>query len=222
MKTIFDLSRDEIVELTDEDISLYIDKELANKGIPIEAKNWNIKNKKEISYPKTGVPLFVLKDIGIGFRTIEGATEVANLLVKYNAFKTESRFLTGSYEQFRIIGESVCPAIKEEAGYSKEEFDKVNKENEDPELKSIKSFNDTVKKANEIKDRVLKYVYNIKQERSYNNDLVGIFERYKDIADGDLEVAMKFIKEAYPFNEETESFIRKKFDMPIPEESKEQ
>ena len=82
--------------------------------------------------------------------------------------------------------------------------------------------NDTVKKANEIKDRVLKYVYNIKQERSYNNDLVGIFERYKDIADGDMEVAMNFIKEAYPFNEETESFIRKKFDMPMPNESKEQ
>lgn len=66
-----------------------------------------------------------------------------------------------------------------------------------------------------------KYVYNIKQERSYNNDLVGIFERYKDIADGDMEVAMNFIKEAYPFNEETESFIRKKFDMPMPDESKE-
>lgn len=49
MKTVFDLSRDEIVALTDEDISLYIDKELANKGIPIEAKNWNIKNKKKKS-----------------------------------------------------------------------------------------------------------------------------------------------------------------------------
>lgn len=134
----------------------------------------------------------------------------------------ESKFLIGSYEQFWIINGSVCPAITGEAGYSKEEFDKVNKGNEDPELKSIKSFNDTVKKANEIKDRVLKYVYNIKQERSYNNDLVGIFERYKDIADGDMEVAMNFIKEAYPFNEETESFIRKKFDMPIPGESKEQ
>lgn len=35
------------------------------------------------------------------------------------------------------------------------------------------------------------------------------------------EVAMNFIKEAYPFNEETESFIRKKFDMPMPDESKE-
>lgn len=98
-----------------------------------------------------------------------------------------------------------------------EEFKDLN-----PELESINSFNDTVKKANEIKDRVLKYVYNIKQERSYNNDLVGIFERYKDIADGDMEVAMNFIKEAYPFNEETESFIRKKFDMPMPNESKEQ
>lgn len=85
----------------------------------------------------------------------------------------------------------------------------------------IHSFNNTLKNANEIKDRVLKYVYNIKQERSYNNDLVGIFERYKDIADGDMEVAMNFIKEAYPFNEETESFIRKKFDMPMPDESKE-
>ena len=222
MKTVFDLSRDEIVALTDEEISLYIDKELANKGIPIEAKNWNIKNKKEISYPKTGVPLFVLKDIGIGFRTIEGATEVANLLVKYNAFKTESRYLAGSYEQFWIMKEGVCPAVKGETGYSKEEFDKIDEKNKNPELTSINTFNDTVKKANEIKDRVLKYVYNIKQERSYNNDMVGIFERYKDIADGDMEVAMNFIKEAYPFNEETESFIRKKFDMPIPDESKEQ
>lgn len=222
MKTIFDLSRDEIVELTDEDISLYIDKELANKGIPIEAKNWNIKNKKEVVYPRTGVPVFMLKDIGIGFRTIEGATEVANLLVKYNAFKTESRYMVGSYEQFWIMKEGVCPAVKGETGYSKEEFDKIDEKNKNPELTSINTFNDTVKKANEIKDRVLKYVYNIKQERSYNNDLVGIFERHKDIADGDMEVAMNFIKEAYPFNEETESFIRKKFDMPIPDESKEQ
>ena len=222
MKTVFDLSRDEIVALTDEDISLYIDKELANKGIPIEAKNWNIKNKKEVVYPRTGVPVFMLKDIGIGFRTIEGATEGANLLVKYNAFKTESRYLAGSYEQFRIMKEGVCPAVKGETGYSKEEFDKIDEKNKNPELTSINTFNDTVKKANEIKDRVLKYVYNIKQERSYNNDLVGIFERYKDIADGDMEVAMNFIKEAYPFNEETESFIRKKFDMPIPDESKEQ
>ncbi len=222
MKTVFDLSRDEIVELTDEDISLYIDKELANKGIPIEAKNWNIKNKKEVVYPRTGVPVFMLKDIGIGFRTIEGATEVANLLVKYNAFKTESRYMAGSYEQFWIMKEGVCPAVKGETGYSKEEFDKIDEKNKNPELTSINTFNDTVKKANEIKDRVLKCVYNIKQERSYNNDLVGIFERYKDIADGDMEVAMNFIKEAYPFNEETESFIRKKFDMPIPDESKEQ
>lgn len=136
--------------------------------------------------------------------------------------KTESRYLAGSYEQFWIMKEGVCPAVKGETGYSKEEFDKIDEKNKNPELTSINTFNDTVKKANEIKDRVLKYVYNIKQERSYNNDLVGIFERYKDIADGDMEVAMNFIKEAYPFNEETESFIRKKFDMPIPDESKEQ
>lgn len=85
-----------------------------------------------------------------------------------------------------------------------------------------KLFVDMIKSICNISEQVkMKYVYNIKQERSYNNDLIGIFERYKDIADGDMEVAMNFIKEAYPFNKETESFIRKKFDMPIPDESKE-
>lgn len=215
MKTVFDLSRDEIVALTDEEISLYIDKELVGKGIPIEAKNWNIKNEKEVVYPRTGVPVFMLKDIGIGFRTIEGATEVANLLVKYNAFKMESKFLIGSYEQFWIINGSVCPAITGEAGYSKEEFDKVNKKNKDPELESINSFNDTVKKANEIKDMVLEYVDKIKRERAYNIDLCMTFERYVEIADKDAERAMAFLKEVYPFNEETEVFIRKRYNMSI-------
>lgn len=140
---------------------------------------------------------------------IEGSVLVDNIEIE---FVYESKNCASPYNLLFV----------KKDGYSKEEFDKVNKENKDPELESINSFNDTVKKANEIKDRVLKYVYNIKQERSYNNDLVGIFERYKDIADGDMEVAMNFIKEAYPFNEETESFIRKKFDMPIPGESKEQ
>ena len=222
MKTVFDLSRDEIVALTDEEISLYIDKELVGKGIPIEAKNWNIKNEKEVVYPRTGVPVFMLKDVGIGFRTIEGATEVANLLVKYNAFKMESKFLIGSYEQFWIINGSVCPAITGEAGYSKEEFDKVNKKNKDPELESINSFNDTVKKANEIKDMVLEYVDKIKRERAYNIDLCMTFERYIEIADKDAERAMAFLKEVYPFNEETEVFIRKRYNMSIgvdPEEN---
>lgn len=143
----FDLTKGfESADLLPGDVVLYIDKELAGKGIPIEAKNWNIKNEKEVVYPRMGVPVFMLKDIGIGFRTIEGATEVANLLVKYNAFKTESRYLAGSYEQFWIMKEGVCPAVKGETGYSKEEFDKIDEKNKNPELTSINTFNDTVKK----------------------------------------------------------------------------
>lgn len=41
------------------------------------------------------------------------------------------------------------------------------------------------------------------------------FERYVEIADKDAERAMAFLKEAHPFNEETEVFIRKKYNMPI-------
>lgn len=90
-------------------------------------------------------------------------------------------------------------------------------------MAALTTLNITEKNANDSLSVTVKV--NVTKEgvftTSYNNDLVGIFERYKDIADGDMEVAMNFIKEAYPFNEETESFIRKKFDMPMPDESKE-
>lgn len=207
MKTVFDLSRDEIVALTGEEISLYIDKELAGKGIPIEAKNWNIKNEKEVVYPDCGVPIFVIKDIGVGFRKIEDATEVVSLLVRSRAFKVGSKYLNRSYERLNVINEGVVPAVGGCVGYTNEEFERVNK---------------TVEEANNIRSRVLKYVDKIKQERAYNIDLCKTFERYIEIADKDAERAMAFLKEAYPFNEETEVFIRKRYNMSIdvnPEEN---
>lgn len=222
MKTVFDLSRDEIVALTDEEISLYIDKELAGKGIPIEAKNWNIKNEKEVVYPDCGVPIFVIKDIGVGFRKIEDATEVVNLLVRSRAFKVGSKYLNRSYERLNVINEGVVPAVEGCVGYTNEEFERVNKENNDPESAKIGSFNKTVEETNNIRSRVLKYVDKIKQERAYNIDLCMTFERYIEIADKDAERAMAFLKEAYPFNEETEVFIRKRYNMSIdvnPEEN---
>lgn len=83
-------------------------------------------------------------------------------------------------------------------------------------------FNKTVEEANNIRSRVLKYVDKIKRERAYNIDLCMTFERYVEIADKDAERAMAFLKEAYPFNEETEVFIRKRYNMSIavdPEEN---
>jgi hypothetical protein len=62
----------------------------------------------------------------------------------------------------------------------------------------------------------------IKRERAYNIDLCMTFERYVEIADKDAERAMAFLKEVYPFNEETEVFIRKRYNMSIgvdPEEN---
>ena len=114
------------------------------------------------------------------------------------------------------------PAVEGCVGYTNEEFERVNKENNDPESAKIGSFNKTVEEANNIRSRVLKYVDKIKRERAYNIDLCMTFERYVEIADKDAERAMAFLKEAYPFNEETEVFIRKRYNMSIdvnPEEN---
>ena len=116
----------------------------------------------------------------------------------------------------------ILPAVEGCVGYTNEEFERVNKENNDPESTKIESFNKTAEEANNIRSRVLKYVDKIKRERAYNIDLCMTFERYVEIADKDAERAMAFLKEAYPFNEETEVFIRKRYNMSIdvnPEEN---
>lgn len=158
----------------------------------------------------------------MNFRKIEDATEVVNLLVRSRAFKVGSKYLNRSYERLNVINEGVVPAVEGCVGYTNEEFERVNKENNDPESAKIGSFNKTVEEANNIRSRVLKYVDKIKQERAYNIDLCMTFERYIEIADKDAERAMAFLKEAYPFNEETEVFIRKRYNMSIdvnPEEN---
>lgn len=58
-----------------------------------------------------------------------------------------------------------------------------------------------------------------KEIQSVKAHLCSIFSGFVKI--GDWHLKMSEVKEAYPFNEETESFIRKKFDMPMPDESKE-
>lgn len=106
--------------------------------------------------------------------------------------------------------------------YTCEESELEPEDKNDPESAKIGSFNKTVEEANNIRSRVLKYVDKIKQERAYNIDLYMTFERYIEIADKDAERAMAFLKEAYPFNEETEVFIRKRYNMSIdvnPEEN---
>lgn len=158
----------------------------------------------------------ILKSLDSFFRKSNDECIISS--VELDTYQTESG---ESYAVLRVNDLADDNAMLEFAVIGKE-FDKVNKENKDPELESINSFNDTVKKANEIKDRVLKYVDKIKQERAYNIDLCMTFERYIEIADKDAERAMAFLKEAYPFNEETEVFIRKRYNMSIdvdPEEN---
>lgn len=124
-------------------------------------------------------------------RKIEDATEVVNLLVRSRAFKVGSKYLNRSYERLNVINEGVVPAVEGCVGYTNEEFERVNKENNDPESAKIGSFNKTVEEANNIRSRVLKYVDKIKQERAYNIDLCMTFERYIEIADKDAERLMK-------------------------------
>lgn len=130
--------------------------------------------------------------------------------------------VAGAVRNLNVIEEGVVPAVEGCVGYTNEEFERVDKENNDPESAKIESFNKTVEEANNIRSRVLKYVNKIKRERAYNIDLCMTFERYVEIADKDAERAMAFLKEACPFNEETEVFIRKRYNMSIavdPEEN---
>lgn len=69
---------------------------------------------------------------------------------------------------------------------------------------------------NELRDRA----YKIARDHGFH-DADWSNEHLLCLVISELMEAVEADREAYPFNEETESFIRKKFDMPMPDESKE-
>lgn len=208
IERIYDLPDEQIVELTEEQILLYVDKELAIEKIPSIALSWGYEKVPDVIYPREGRSVIILKDLLIGFNNIEDASKIVNMLVKANAFKVDRRYLEGTFDAVYVGGNPVSPVIENNIIYTDEEVKMINERNKESEISSKKNKNETVNRAYDIRKKVLNFVNKTKEAYEYDNRLIEIFNRYIEIADGDKEKAMKFLKEAYEFGKLTDERIR--------------
>lgn len=222
MKSIYELTRDEILSLSKEEVKVYINNELCKENIPITILDYRIEETTPgLITPAPHMKAFKFGSIAIAVEDADMALEISRLLAKAKAFILEETYIPGSFKSVETIGSQelyVCP--KEVFIYTKEDIKRAREVNEKTGASDIDEKKKLKERAKTIQDKVYRYIHRIKGDREYNEILETVFKDYLEISDGNKEMALEFMQKAYTFNEETEPYLRNKFDMePMKEEN---
>lgn len=213
MKTIKDLTRNEVVELSEERLSFYLGCELVANGFPIDI----LDKKPRVEIPRPVAPevdktVYRIGNSFLAVDNMEDAVKITNMLFEAGACTLEQRYIgmgSGfdymSYRRDTITSLDVAPVKL----YKKKDIFDFDKE--------IDKYNNAIKVENKEDERIddarqvandfWAYVSRIKNERAYNERLKELFSRYLEITEGDKDKAMQLIRMSYAFNEETESSL---------------
>lgn len=193
MNRIEDLSHDELIALTDEQIQRYIDIEIAFQGIkPCDAP-------KDLSLPNAGI-IATEKLYKVGellFKNKEDAIKTASLDLYTSAYDWSI-----SYD-YRWPEKCVDLKITEVDLYKKEDVLRVsgvlqeikNKKNVYDSDKS--AFDKYLKATTSCRESVWSKISEARDVEYRIQNAIKAIENYKVIADGDLEVALKFFEKAF-------------------------
>lgn len=213
MKTIKDLTRNEVVELSEERLSFYLGCELVANGFPIDI----LDKKPRVEIPRPVAPevdktVYRIGNSSLAVDNMEDAVKITNMLFEAGACTLEQRYIgMGSgfdymnYRSDAITTLDVAPVKL----YKKKDIFDFDKE--------VDRYNNAIKVENKEDERIddarqvandfWAYVSRIKNERVYNERLKELFFRYLEITEGNKDKAMHLVRISYAFNEETESFL---------------
>lgn len=213
MKTIKDLTRNEVVELSEEQLDFYLGCELVTNGFPIDI----LDKKPRVEIPRPVAPevdktVYRIGNSFLAVDNMEDAVKITNMLFEAGACTLEQRYIgMGSgfdymnYRSDAITTLDVAPVKL----YKKKDIFDFDKE--------VDRYNNAIKVENKEDERIddarqvandfWAYVSRIKNERVYNERLKELFSRYLKITEGNKDKAMHLVRISYAFNEETESFL---------------
>lgn len=213
MKTIKDLTRNKVVELSVEQLSFYLGCELVANGFPIDI----LDKKLRVEVPRPTAPKVekIVYRIGNSFLAVdnmEDAVKITNMLFEAGVCTLEQRYIgmgSGfdymSYRSDTITSLDVVPVRlykKKDVSDFDKEVDRYN-----DAIKVENGKDESIDAAKEVANNFWNYVSRVKDERAYNERLKELFSRYLEITEGDKDKAMQLIRMSYVFNEETESFL---------------
>ncbi len=213
MKTIKDLTRNEVVELSEERLSFYLGCELVANGFPIDI----LDKKPRVEIPRPVAPevdktVYRIGNSFLAVDNMEDAVKITNMLFEAGACTLEQRYIgmgSGfdymSYISDTIISLDVAPVKL----YKKKDIFDFDKEIDryNAAIKVENKEDERIDDARQVANDFWAYVSRIKNERVYNERLKELFSRYLEITEGNRDKAMHLVRISYAFNEETESFL---------------
>lgn len=214
MKRIYDLTPEEVLALKDDQIRDYVNRELFENDIPISVLTLSVNENVDPIAPRPEGYFFKIGELNIGVYNAEDAMKISKAMVDGKVFCVDTMYYDGSYQSvYRKTKAAVDLSPRQIALYTKEEVERISKINK--ETTGGNDYKTKRDKALQIESNVYRYIHNVEEEYGYNVKLCKIFDDYLKIADGNKEMALKFLEQAYKFNDYTKVFIRKEKNMPI-------
>ena len=213
MKTIKDLSRNEVVSLSEEQLHFYLGCELVANGFPIDI----LDKKPRVEIPRPVAPevdktVYRIGNSSLAVDNMEDAVKITNMLFEAGTCTLDHIYIgMGSgfdYMNYRSDTITSLDVASVKLYKKKDVFDfdkEVGRYND--AIKAEDKKDERIDDARKVADNFWAYVSNIKNERVYNEQLKELFSRYLEITEGNKDKAMQLIRMSYPFNEETESFL---------------
>ena len=195
MKTINEMTDQEIYDLTDEQIDRLIITRCAKEGVrfvdePPVMKTYDYKPISPSNF------FYLLEGLSIAVFNQDDAIKIAKFLSKFDLYKTTYDFTISNekiYNKLDIINIKHIPM-----------FDTKDEES----YKSIKDKKD-IKRMSEIHAEIWSKVIDVRNKIDHMNHLRFLFvKEYLPLVDHDTNTAMTFFKKAYDVDDDTERYIR--------------
>jgi hypothetical protein len=219
MKTINELTEQEIIKLTNDGIGMMIKLKKAEEGIKfIECPAVPAYHK----IPDPEMTVYSCEFFGdkLAFDTLDELITLIELLKKCTKFKIDYEYAkTDSDKKFAnptldkpYRGEWFTPIMT--SVYSKEIYDSIcellaeNKKWKDAYEIEYKEYSKTINEAKWIEDEIYSKVSEVREKyRELESYCYGFRTDYLPLAEGKEDIAMKFLRKAYALTDEQEAYI---------------
>ena len=222
MKTIKELTEQEVLSLSDEDIVKMIKYKMADEGI-VFVDRPKVPCYIKIPTPKTKVYYCNLLGEKISFINMEELNSVIELLnscetlvsvtsdydlPEENKYKIKDKVENISYHSG--ASDTITPV----SAYTNSEYIlikedlRLNKKYKKEYDENIKLYNSYVSESKWIKDDIMNEINEVREKyNKLNNYAYKYAKDYLPLSDNNEDVAMKFLKKAYSLNEEEQEYV---------------
>ena len=198
MKRFDDLTDAEVLALTDEDVERYIDLACAEAGVQLLPEKPGPAPEK----PDETRDATLFEVAGQSFSTMEDAESVMKMI--NGLTRLDTNYLAGNYKDQYVSGSQSDVSITTNSVYSalrwhgiKEEMEAYAKAKKGHDS-VVSSYKDCVRERNNESNSVRERVEEVHANAHEAGRLRRHLERYIELADGDVEVARRFLLNAYP------------------------